>query len=53
MFFNSINGINRTVIKNLLKVTIEKTQNFDCLSLKICVQVNFWGAPTHADTIEL
>ena len=51
MFFNSINGINRTVIKNLLKVTIEKTQNFDFL--KICVQVNFWGAPTHADTIEL
>ena len=35
-----------------LKVTIEKdwrSQNFDFLSLKICSQVSFWGAPTHPD----
>ena len=39
-----------------LKVIIEKnwrSQNFDFLSLKICHQVRFLGAPTHADIIEL
>ena len=38
-----------------LQVTIKKkwhTQNFDFLSQKICLQVNFWGAPTHAGIIE-
>ena len=38
-----------------LKVTIEKnwrSQKFDFLSLKFCEQVNFWGAPPHADIIE-
>ena len=38
-----------------LKVTIEKkwrTQNFDFLSLKVCLQVRFLGVPTHADIIE-
>ena len=38
-----------------LKVTIEKSsrsQNFDFLGLKICHQVSFCGAPTHADIIE-
>ena len=37
------------------KVTIEKkgcTQNFDFLSLKVCHQVSFWGAPTHPAIIE-
>ena len=35
-----------------LRVTIEKkwrTQNFDFLTLKSCLQVRFWGAPTYAD----
>ena len=39
-----------------LKVIIKKnwrSQNFDFLSLKICHQVSFLGAPTHADIIEL
>ena len=39
-----------------LKVTVEKnrrSQNFDFLSLKICLQVSFWEGPTHADIIEL
>ena len=38
-----------------LKVTIEKkrrSQNADFLTLKICLQVTFWGAPTHADIVE-
>ena len=37
------------------KVPIEKnlhSQNFDFLSLKICHQVSFWGAPTHVDITE-
>ena len=35
-----------------LRVTIEKkwrTQNFDFLTLKSCLQVRFWGAPAYAD----
>ena len=38
-----------------LKVTIEKngpSQDFDFLSLKYLSLGQFWGAPTHADTIE-
>ena len=38
-----------------LKVTIEKnkrSQNIDSLSLKIYLQVSFWGAATHADITE-
>ena len=66
MFFNSIKEINRlrkeinrSLSKGMsniyLKVTIDKnwrSQNFDFLRLKICHQVSFWGAPTHADIIE-
>ena len=51
-------GINRLLSKGMsniyVQVTIEKnwhSQNFDFLSLKICHQVSFWGAPTHADII--
>ena len=40
-----------------LKVTIDKnccSDVFDFLKIKkICHQVSFWGAPTHADTIEV
>ena len=38
-----------------IKVIIKKNwcpQNFDFLSLKICVQVSFCGAPTDTDIIE-
>ena len=38
-----------------LKVTFEKkwrTQNFDFRNLKVCLQVSFWGARTHAEIIE-
>ena len=38
-----------------LKVTIEenwRSQNFDFLSLKICHQVRFGRAPTHADVTD-
>ena len=37
------------------KVTAEedwRSQNFDFLSLKICLCVSFHKAPTHADTTE-
>ena len=39
-----------------LKVAIEKnwlSQNFDFLSLKSRLKVGFFGAPTHADIIEV
>ena len=39
-----------------LKVTIEKnwrSQNFDILGLNISHHFSFWGAPTHADIIEI
>ena len=60
MFFSSIKGINRLVSDGMwniyLEVIIEEiwlSQNIDILSLKICLQASFWGAPTHADIIEL
>ena len=34
------------------KLSLRRFQNFDFLGLKICHQVSFWGAPTHADIIE-
>ena len=67
MFFSSIKEINK-LLKEInmllsketsntyLKVAIEKmwrTQNFDFLSLKVCLQVSFWGAQTHTDVIKL
>ena len=59
MFFSSIKGINRPTSKGMwniyLKVTINKncwSQDFDLLSLKICLQVSFWRALTLADIIE-
>ena len=30
----------------------KRSQNFIFLSLRICFQVSFWGAPTHVDVIE-
>ena len=51
--------INRLISKGMsniyLKVTIEKkwrTQRFDYLSLRVCLQVSPWGVLTHADIIE-
>ena len=51
-----VNRLFRKGMSNIyLKITIEKnwrSQNFDFLSLKNLAPSSFWGAPTHADTIE-
>ena len=59
MFFGLFKGIDRLTSKGMLniylKVTTEKnwrSQYFDFLNLKICLQVSFWGALTHADIAE-
>ena len=66
MLFNSVKEINtlrkkisRLLIKGMsniyLKITIEKNwrfQNFNFVSLKNWSSVQFFGAPTQADTIE-
>ena len=59
MLFSSIKGINRLISKGMsniyLKVTIKKnwrSQNFEFLSLNICLQFSFWRAPTQAGIIE-
>ena len=48
--------INKLLSKEMsdiyLKVTIETFSNLIFCVLKICHQVSFWGAPTHADIIE-
>ena len=59
MFFSSVKEISRLISKRisniLLKFIIEKnwrSENFDFLSRKNCIQVSFWGALTQADIIE-
>ena len=59
VLLSSITEINRLKSKECqifyLQVTIEKdwhSQIFDFVSLKIRLQVSFWGAPTHPDNIE-
>ena len=59
MFFSLGKEINRSISKGMsniyLKITIEKnwrSQNFDFLGLKNLAPSSFWGAPTHAQTIE-
>ena len=59
MIVSSIKEIYRLISKGMsdiyLKVTIEKNwrpQNFDMVSLKIRLQVSFWGPPTHGDIIQ-
>ena len=36
-----------------LKVTIETFSRWFSGFKKICHQINFWGAPTHTDIIEI
>ena len=59
MFFSSIKEINRLISKGMSnvysKVTIEKNwlyQNFNFLSLRVYLQVSFWGAAAHAGITE-
>ena len=46
----------RGMSNTYLKIPNEKnfrSENFDFLSLKTCLQVTFCGTPTHADIIEI
>ena len=59
MLFSLSKEINRSMSKGMsniyLKITTEKnwpSQNFDFLGLKNLAPSSFWGAPTHADTIQ-